>query len=113
ISLLKPGHLGSIESFDQDYRSGKRKLKNEQKLRQLVDKVMVRNRRSTTNLPWPKRHIKSITITMNEEERALYDAVEELKVTEDAGPASTFSMMTLQREICSSREAALLTLQKM
>lgn len=109
ISLLKPGHLGSLESFEEDFRSGERELKNEQKLRRLIDKVMVRNRRSHTGLPWPKRHVESVKITMNEQERALYDAAWEF-TAHSAGP---FLTMTLQREICSSREAALLTLQKM
>ncbi|HET7579753.1 MAG TPA: SNF2-related protein [Bacillales bacterium] len=113
ISLLKPGHLGSSESFDKDYRSGGRSLKNEDGLKQLVEKVMIRNRRGDTGLPWPKRTVKSVKISLNKEERALYDAVSEFKSIGGAGAIHAFSMMTLQREICSSREAALLTLQKM
>ncbi|HEX7065079.1 MAG TPA: SNF2-related protein [Bacillales bacterium] len=113
ISLLKPGHLGSSEAFDKDYRTGGRTLKNEEKLKQLVEKVMIRNRRGDTGLPWPKRNVRSVKISLNEEERALYDSVSEFKSIGGAGAIHAFSMMTLQREICSSREAALLTLQKM
>jgi SNF2 family DNA or RNA helicase len=113
ISLLKPGHLGSSESFDEDYLSGGRNLKNEEKLRQLVDKVMIRNRRGDTGLPWPKRTVKSVKISLNEQERELYDSVFEFNALGAAGAIHAFSMLTLQREICSSREAALLTLQKM
>lgn len=113
ISLLKPGHLGSSESFDKDYRTGERTLKNEDHLKQLVDKVMIRNRRGDTGLPWPKRTVKSVKISLNEEERALYDAVSRLTPEQFPAAANAFSMLTLQREICSSREAALLTLQKM
>lgn len=109
ISLLKPGHLGSHESFTEDFRSGERELKNEKKLRQLVDKVMVRNRRRQTDLPWPERNVENVTITMNKEERALYEAAGTFTAT----TTTPFLRMTLQREICSSREAALLTLQKM
>jgi SNF2 family DNA or RNA helicase len=112
ISLLKPGHLGSSEAFDKDYSAGKRDPKNEEKLRQLIEKVMVRNRRGDTGLPWPKRHVKSIEITLNQEERDLYNSVSNLKLL-DSGAGSAFSLLTLQREICSSREAAFFTLKNM
>ncbi|HEU5141160.1 MAG TPA: DEAD/DEAH box helicase, partial [Bacillales bacterium] len=85
ISLLKPGHLGNSESFDKDYRTGGRTLKNEEKLKQLVDKVMIRNRRGDTGLPWPKRNVESVKIALNEEERALYDSVSEFKSIGGAG----------------------------
>ena len=113
ISLLKPGHLGNPESFDEDFRSGGRSLKNENKLKTLVNKVMIRNRRGDTGMDWPKRNVESVTISLNEQERALYDAVSEFKSVGGSGAVHAFSMLTLQREICSSREAALLTLQKM
>lgn len=113
ISLLKPGHLGNPESFDEDFRSGERSLKNEDKLKTLVNKVMIRNRRGDTGMDWPKRNVESVTISLNEQERALYDAVSEFKSVGGSGAVHAFSMLTLQREICSSREAALMTLQKM
>jgi SNF2 family DNA or RNA helicase len=113
ISLLKPGHLGNPESFDKDFRSGGRSLKNEDKLKALVDKVMIRNRRANTGMDWPKRNVESVKISLNEQERALYDAVSEFKSVGGPGAVHAFSMITLQREICSSREAALVTLQKM
>lgn len=113
ISLLKPGHLGSSEAFEKDYRSGGRSLQNEEKLKQLVEKVMIRNRRGDTGMQWPTRSVESVKISLNKEERELYDSVAEFNKIGIPGAIHAFSMMTLRREICSSREAALLTLQKM
>lgn len=112
VSLLKPGHLGDLSSFEKQYRSNKRAPKNEEQLRELVNKVMVRNRREDTGIKWTKRIVETIPITFSKEERALYNAVSSLK--EDPNILSNhFTLLTLQREICSSREAAFMTLKNM
>ncbi|TCP31160.1 helicase-like protein [Scopulibacillus darangshiensis] len=110
VSLLKPGYLGNAETFAKDYRSGKTDVKNEATLKELINQVMVRNRREDTGLDWPKRHIQSIDIPLNDEERALYDS---LTVLKDSMLIQGFSLLTLQREACSSREAVYMTLKKM
>lgn len=110
VTLLKPGYLGDAESFFKDYRSGKNKVKNEEKLRELVNRVMVRNRRSETAMDWPKRHVQSIEIPLTPEERQLYDSLSRLKETDFI---QGFSLLTLQRETCSSREALYMTIKKM
>ncbi|WP_088104702.1 DEAD/DEAH box helicase [Halalkalibacter urbisdiaboli] len=106
VSLLKPGHLGDISSFEKEYRSNKRAPKNEEKLRELVNKVMVRNRREETGIEWTKRIVETVPITFSEKERAFYDAISNLK-----GSSNHFALLTLKREICSSREAAFMTLK--
>jgi SNF2 family DNA or RNA helicase len=108
VSLLKPGHLGDISSFEKEYRSNKRAPKNEEKLRELVSKVMVRNRREETGIAWTKRIVETVPITFGEKERAFYDAIAELK-----DDSNHFALLTLKREICSSREAAFMTLKNM
>lgn len=117
VSLLKPGHLGDETSFDNDFRSSERAPKNDEKLRELVNKVMVRNRREDTGIEWTKRIVETITIPFSKEEQELYDAVTSLKELNDyedeAVIKSHFSLLTLQREVCSSREAAFLTLKNM
>ena len=116
VSLLKPGHLGDEESFEQAFRSGERSPKNDEKLRELVNKVMVRNRRENTGIEWTKRIVETIPITFSKEEQDLYDAVNRLRENdsnEERFIKSSFSLITLQREVCSSREAAFLTLKKM
>lgn len=115
VSLLKPGHLGDEGSFEEAFRSGERSPKNDEKLRDLVNKVMVRNRRENTGIEWTKRIVETIPITFSKEEQELYDEVNRLREydSEDAFIKSSFSLITLQREVCSSREAAFLTLKKM
>jgi SNF2 family DNA or RNA helicase len=108
VSLLKPGHLGDITSFEQEYRSNKRSPKNEEKLRELVNKVMVRNRREETGIEWTKRIVETVQIEFSESERAFYNEIEQLK-----GGSSHFALLTLKRELCSSREAAFMTLKNM
>lgn len=110
VTLLKPGYLGDAESFFNDYRSGKNQVKNEESLRRLVNKVMVRNRRVDTGLKWPKRHVESIEIPLSKEERSLYESLYYLK---DTDFVQGFSLLTLQREACSSREAVYMTIKKM
>ncbi|SDM81095.1 Helicase conserved C-terminal domain-containing protein [Fictibacillus solisalsi] len=112
VSLLKPGHLGNQENFDKDFRNDKHSLKNEEKLKQLVNKVMVRNRREETGLKWPKRFVKTIPITLSETERNLYSSISDLKELPQFS-RSKFSVLTLQREVCSSREACFMTLKNM
>ncbi|WP_100404782.1 DEAD/DEAH box helicase [Bacillus solitudinis] len=108
VSLLKPGHLGDISSFEKEYRSNKRAPKNEEKLRELVNKVMVRNRREETGIQWTKRIVETIPITFSDSERAFYNAISEL-----GSDSNHFAQLTLKREICSSREAAFMTLKNM
>lgn len=111
VSLLKPGHLGNQSNFAQIYQGKRRSINNDDYLKELVNKVMVRNRRSDTNLNWPKRIVKTVPITFTKEERELYDYITSLK-TQLLG-RSSFSILTLQREACSSKEATYLTLQKL
>jgi SNF2 family DNA or RNA helicase len=110
VTLLKPGYLGDAESFFNDYRSGKNQVKNEESLRRLVNKVMVRNRRSDTGLKWPKRFVESIEIPLSNDERTLYESLSSLRNSEFV---QGFSLLTLQREACSSREALYMTIKKM
>ncbi|MFN7251172.1 MAG: DEAD/DEAH box helicase [Anaerobacillus sp.] len=117
VSLLKPGHLGDEATFDDNFRSNSRSPKNDEKLRELVNKVMVRNRREDTGIEWTKRIVETITIPFSKEEQELYDAVTALREVgtneENSIIKNHFSLLTLQREVCSSREAAFLTLKNM
>ncbi|ADU29948.1 DEAD/DEAH box helicase [Evansella cellulosilytica] len=110
ISLLKPGYLGAESSFEEKYKE------NHEKLNELIQKVMIRNRRSDSDMDWPKRIVETVPITFTEEERALYDAVSELKnkySKHGVAQGITFTTLTLQREVCSSRESAFMTLKNL
>lgn len=111
VSLLKPGHLGNESAFYENYKKDSRSLNDDAHLKELVNKVMIRNRRADTGIEWTKRHVETIPIEFSQAERELYEAVTELRSEENWVGSSQFSVMTLQREACSSREAVYFTLQ--
>ncbi|SEM27865.1 Helicase conserved C-terminal domain-containing protein [Mesobacillus persicus] len=113
VSLLKPGHLGSESAFFEKYKKDARSLNDNEHLRELVNKVMIRNRREDTGIEWTKRHVETIPITFTKEEQELYNSIHILRDQSSGGPSSPFSLMTLQREACSSREAVYYTLKNM
>jgi SNF2 family DNA or RNA helicase len=113
VSLLKPGHLGNEAAFYEKYKRDSRSLNDDEHLKELVNKVMIRNRRSDTGIEWTKRQVETIAIEFTKEERDLYESVTSLRNEGDWLNTSSFSVMTLQREACSSREAVFYTLKNM
>jgi SNF2 family DNA or RNA helicase len=113
VSLLKPGHLGSETAFYEKYKRDSRSLNDDEHLKELVNKVMIRNRRADTGIEWTKRKVETIPIEITDQERELYNAITELKSEDDWTQGSAFSVMTLQREACSSRESVYHTLKNM
>ena len=61
VSLLKPGHLGSETDFYEKYKKDSRSLDDHEHLKELVNKVMIRNRRADTGIEWTKRIVETIT----------------------------------------------------
>lgn len=112
VSLLKPGYLGNIDEFHQEFNSKKRKPEDEAKLKTLIQNVMIRNRRQETDLDWPTRHVKNIFIPFSQAEKQIYEKITSAKKNDGLSEHS-LSLLTLQREICSSREALFFTLKKM
>ncbi|MEH7115802.1 SNF2-related protein [Neobacillus vireti] len=113
VSLLKPGHLGSETAFYEKYKRDARSLNDNEHLKELVNKVMIRNRRADTGIEWTKRQVETIPIEFTSPEKDLYDSISMLKSEGDWVQTSAFSVMTLQREACSSREAVFYTLKNM
>jgi SNF2 family DNA or RNA helicase len=113
VSLLKPGHLGSETDFYNKYKKDSRSLDDDQYLKELVNKVMIRNRRADTGIEWTKRIVETISIEFSEKERDLYDAVSSFGQGNAIMNKSQFSCLTLQREACSSRESVYYTLKNM
>ncbi|MCM3320615.1 DEAD/DEAH box helicase [Cytobacillus kochii] len=113
VSLLKPGHLGTETSFYEKYKKNARSLDDDEGLKELVNKVMIRNRRQDTGIEWTKRHVETVPIHFSKEERALYNAISSMHREGNWMTDSQFSLMTLQREACSSREAVFYTLRNM
>jgi len=114
ITLLKPGQLGTPGGFAAHFMAGDRLPKNELELKEKLSHVMIRNRRSEETLPFPDRKVESIFLDLSPEERTLYEEVtrfvREQASMEGSGRPSIFSLITLQREVCSSRDAVFVTL---
>lgn len=114
ITLLKPGQLGGQSEFAANFVVDKRLPKNEDQLQEALSSVMIRNRRGDGGIHFTKRFVKNIPLELSEDEKALYDAVTGFvkeRYEESGGDlTSMLSLVTLQREVCSSRDAVFLTL---
>ncbi len=117
ITLLRPGQLGSLADFSDTHLSSPREAKDPSFLRQRVKTVMIRNRRRDGGVVLPERSIHVLPVTLNPEERRLYDSIAQFlrKEYRDRveNKGSLLPLMTLQREICSSTYAAMITLERM
>ena len=122
ITLLFPGQLETAASFKRKYitRGDPLKPKNAERLKQLIREVMVRNRRSETGAIAGRRSADMIRIELTPEERAFYQRLTVFvrgyyssgKDQAQLG-VHAFVLKMLQREVGSSIEAVLPTLQKM
>lgn len=114
ITLLKPGQLGGQSEFAANYVESKRTPKNEGRLQEVLSDVMIRNRRGDGGITFTKRIVRNIQVQLSPQEAALYDAVTRFvreRYDESGGDmTSMLSLVTLQREVCSSRDAVFLTL---
>lgn len=108
VSILKPGHLGNYEDFTKRFGRNRNKLSNDEHLKELVKKVMVRNRRDETGVDWTKRKVETVYLDFTAEEQEAYDYL-----TSITSGGFAFSNITLLREICSSREACFMSIQNM
>lgn len=112
ISLLKPGHLGDFETFQSAFSASKHHVEEDEFLKQLIQQVMIRNSRQDTRIEWTNRRVQVVPIEFTQAEREVYRLISQLP---DVSPlfSDAFTVITLQREMCSSKEAAALTLKKM
>lgn len=114
ITLLKPGQLGNQGEFASNFVVDKRQPKNEVLLRDELSKVMIRNRRGEGPVTFTKRKVRNIPLILSDEEKSLYDGVTSFvkdQYQESGGNLSSMlSLVTLQREVCSSRDAVFITL---
>lgn len=113
VSLLKPGHLGNEGQFTERFKKGDRQVQNHHHLIKLMNKVMIRNRRQDTGVKWTERKVESVKVAFTEEERSFYQALESFVRSQPDEVRSSFSLLTLQREACSSKEAVFFTLKNM
>ncbi len=74
ISILKPGHLSTVQKFKDDFLAerDKRLPKNSVKLRQMLSEIMIRHRRADTLIKFPQRFVHTHSIDLNADEAELY-----------------------------------------
>lgn len=116
VSLLRPGLLGESDRFAQRFVQGKRVVKNPVQLQALLKKVMIRTRRRDKGIVLTKRHVHDYVLDLSHEEKALYDGVTSFVrqyYQQSEGQMGGFSLITLQKEVCSSKEAVFFTLYNM
>lgn len=105
VSIIKPGLLGNYTNFKKKYRNPT--AKDKQYLHHLIQKIMVRNRRKDTILDDVKRKINTVWLEFSAEEQQLYD-----RLSNTLQQTAAFSKLTYLKELCSSREACYVSLQK-
>ncbi|MCL6590914.1 MAG: DEAD/DEAH box helicase [Firmicutes bacterium] len=115
ITLLRPGQLGGYRSFKKTYTRDQRTPQKTAELKKILSEVMIRNKHGA-NMGFTKRHVQNIPIRLSENEQKLYELISGF-VRKAAGGRKhgpgILALMTLQREICSSTFAAVLTLFKL
>ncbi len=131
ITLLKPGQLKTPREFRRQFvvRGDPRLPKNRGQLRELLGDVMVRHSRSQVNLRLPPRQASTIRLNLTPQEAEFYEAVSAI-VRAQLSPftppsispnmegerlrqVDRFALLTLQREIGSSPQAAEPTLRSL
>ncbi len=120
-TLVRPGTVGTFSQFRRDFLSGhdKRAPRNAPKLRALLQSVMIRARRSDTNITFAPRRVETLWVAQTATERKLYrdvsDFVAESVKSEEGAPGRRhyFTLIVLQKEMGSSWAAARSTLEKL
>jgi SNF2 family DNA or RNA helicase len=118
VTLLRPGAVGTFAQFRAEFMTAGDRLRprNTEKLRQLLASVMIRAQRAHTNLKFPKRQVKTITLELSPVEAELYRDVSEFVIkTIEQGDDEVarrwyFTLVVLQKELGSSIAAATKTL---
>ncbi|PTQ55662.1 MAG: Superfamily II DNA/RNA helicase [Candidatus Carbobacillus altaicus] len=107
VDLLRPGHLGVPDEFARHYIVGKRTVKNVDRLKTNLGKVLIRNRREDHLKELPARRVITIPVTLSREEKRFYDAVSRFIEREYTrrGMSAQLPLMTLKRCLTSSRDA--------
>ena len=116
VSLVRPGALGTWAGFRAQFmtRGDARMPTHPERLRSLLQSVMIRNTRASAGLTWSKRRVEIRTVRMGEAERAFYDEVGSyaFRTLQQAGTRAGghLPMLVLEKELGSSVQAALRTL---
>jgi SNF2 family DNA or RNA helicase len=121
VTLVRPGTVGTFTQFRRDFLSGhdRRAPRNTPRLRSLLESVMIRTRRTDTDLVFAPRRVETQWVGQSPAERALYREVSDFVAEAVHGEAGSpgrphyFTLMVLQKEMGSSWAAARATLDKL
>jgi len=117
VTLIKPGLLHTAKAFHRHFtqRSDKLTPKNIDELHRLLSDVMIRNRRATTGIAFTRRIARTDTIDLTPAEREVYARVSTFvhEALRTGNALSRMSLITLQKELGSSTQAASATLRKL
>ncbi|MBN1933839.1 MAG: DEAD/DEAH box helicase, partial [Anaerolineae bacterium] len=90
--------------------------RNAPELRRLLGEVMIRNRRAHVGVQLPLRRARVFDLDLSPEERALYDGITAYvrgQIRRIGAGAQQMTLLTLQRQVCSSPAAVAGTLRKL
>lgn len=117
MQLLHPGRLGTWASFRRRFLVDERTPKDPAALQEMLAAVMIRHRHGPETVTLPPRYVYRIDVHLRPDERDLYEAVAGWvrRIYRERGrlDAHVFSLLTLERELCSSPAAAALTLARL
>ncbi len=120
ITLLAPGQLKTRAAFIHEFVSADDPTVpvNEEKLRELLSGVMVRNTRALAGLRLPARHASTLAVEPTPGERELYERLSALvragyRRTDGGGGLNRLTLRLLQSEAGSSPRAILRTLHRL
>lgn len=119
LHLLKRGHLGTIKEFKSKFlfKGNKRHPLNPRELKAKLDELMIRRKRSETNVDYKKRIPRIIAIEMTQEEKEIYKGVYELLNKQYFAASGSeinglLILYSLLPKITSSSRSAIESLQK-
>jgi SNF2 family DNA or RNA helicase len=123
ISILKPGHLSTVQKFKDDFltEKDKRLPKNSLKLKEMLSEIMIRHRRADTLIKFPQRFVHTYSIELNDDEAELYNELTDfirkkyytLPTHKNPRGINRLTLILLQKLMGSSTHALANALDKM
>ncbi|MBL7094085.1 DEAD/DEAH box helicase [candidate division KSB1 bacterium] len=99
VTLLRPGHLKTRKAFKQEFitRGNPTDPQNREKLRGLLQEVMLRNTRSITQLRLPPRFATTVKVSPTQAEEKFYQAVSDFVAEQADSETKGITRLGLQK----------------
>lgn len=115
INLIRPGLLGTRREFEKRHvaNGDDTQIKNADELQRRLNRVMIRNRRSETEIDFTNRDVRTDTFEPEPAERELYQAVTNYVQSHYSNEdARHLVLLLLQKEVVSSPSAVRGTVER-